>query len=76
MRDSAIVPLRDIARYLKIFVFLDERDHGFDDSMIMALSLIYYFRLNDKAMAEDTKGTTLVHHCLDELVFLFNGDIW
>ena len=69
--------MRDSARYLNIFVFLDERDYGFDDSMIMALSLNDKQRKKyDKAMAENTKGTTLVHHCLDELVFLFNGDIW
>eukprot|EP01083_Nonionella_stella_P289833 986305_1 len=48
LQDSAFVSLRDIARCLKIFVFLYDRSQEFNESMIEALALVYYFRLVDK----------------------------
>eukprot|EP01083_Nonionella_stella_P047379 126793_1 len=56
LKDTAFVSLRDIARCLKIFVFVYKRSQSqhtkFVDSMIEALALVYYFRLEDQHRRE------------------------
>eukprot|EP01084_Bolivina_argentea_P280152 479056_1 len=52
LRDSAFVSLRDIARCLKMFIFLYGRCQKFEQSMIQALALVYYFRLSNKKRIE------------------------
>eukprot|EP01083_Nonionella_stella_P128419 389155_1 len=55
LKDSAFVSLRDIARCLRIFVYAFERSNDFQESMIEALALVYYFRLKDKDRASYNK---------------------
>ena len=55
LRDSAMVSLRDIARCLKMFVWIYGRQQKFEQSMIQALALVYYFRLSDQQRGEYNK---------------------
>eukprot|EP01083_Nonionella_stella_P223990 797692_1 len=47
LRDSAMVSLRDMARCLKLFVWIYEREKKFNKAMIMCIALVYYFRLDE-----------------------------
>ena len=48
LKDTAMVSLRDIARCLKIFVWVYQTmKKDLDSSIIVSIGLVYYFRLND-----------------------------